>query len=253
MAKHTFTALVALIPLLVHADPRDDLFGDYSTFDAATCDISISLSKEDSRHTYRVAMDEHVRSSNFVPESEHISLLDFPVPNSAGEARISVNVFTGHDGSLLIQNRADTLSPIALFKECTEKFIQLRKISPAQNSVDAAPRITIIDSATETLPLLAKPGTYLGEKFVFENSHHGDVSVKVGVWESGIGESTLVNFPFTEYVLMISGEVEVVETDDTRYVFEAGDTFVIPKGWTGIWNVRQRMKKQIVRVGDAPE
>ena len=68
---------------------------------------------------------------------------------------------------------------------------------------DTSSRIAIIDSATPTKPLLARPGTYLGETFTFEQDHEGNVNVKVGVWEAGIGELVLVNFPFTEYVLSL--------------------------------------------------
>ena len=114
-------------------------------------------------------------------------------------------------------------------------------------------QITIIDSATETEPLLAKPGTYLGEKFTFEDKHADDVLVRVGVWEAGMGKSVLKNFPFTEYVLMISGRVVVTEENGTSNTFEAGDTFVIPKGWSGTWDIKERMKKQIVRIGAIPE
>ena len=114
-----------------------------------------------------------------------------------------------------------------------------------------APRIAIIDSATPAELLLAKPGTYLGETFVFTEQHSGDVRVQVGVWEAGQGELILKNFPFTEYVLMISGRVVVTEEDGTSMIFSAGDTFVIPKGWSGVWDVQERMKKQIVRIGEA--
>ena len=109
--------------------------------------------------------------------------------------------------------------------------------------------IVLIESSTPTEPLLAKPGTYLGEKFVFEQKHSMDVLVRVGVWESGMGKSTITDFPFTEYVLMISGRVIVTDKGGNSRTFEAGDTFVIPKGWSGIWDVQERMKKQIVRIG----
>ena len=114
---------------------------------------------------------------------------------------------------------------------------------------DSSSAITLIDSATPTEPLLAKPGTYLGEKFVFEDTHNGEVSVKVGLWEGGAGKSVLKDFPFTEYVLMISGRVIVTGQDGVSNTFVAGDTFVIPRGWSGTWDVQERMKKQIVRVG----
>lgn len=111
--------------------------------------------------------------------------------------------------------------------------------------------IVIIDSETPTKALMAKPGSYLGETLTFEEKHSDDVNVKVGVWEAGAGRLNLNNFPFTEYVLMISGKVIVTNKDGSSNTFSAGDTFVIPKGWTGTWDVQERMKKQIVRIGNA--
>ncbi len=118
---------------------------------------------------------------------------------------------------------------------------------------DESPRIVLVDSSSPTEVLLAKPGTYLGEKITFEDKHSGDVLVQIGVWEAGAGKTTLKHFPFTEYVLMISGSVIVTEEDGTSRSFVAGDTFVIPKGWSGIWDVQERMKKQIVRIGDVTQ
>ena len=114
-------------------------------------------------------------------------------------------------------------------------------------------RISIIDSDTPTNALMAKPGSYLGETFTFEEQHSGNITVKVGVWEAGAGELNLSNFPFTEYVLMISGVVTVTEKDGVSNTFKAGDTFVIPKGWTGTRDVKERMKKQIVRIGNSTQ
>ena len=124
-------------------------------------------------------------------------------------------------------------------------------VSFARVMASDSPRIALVDSSTPTEALLAKPGTYLGEKFTFEDEHSGDVLVRVGVWEAGAGKTVIENFPFTEYVLMISGSVIVTEKDGTSRKFVAGDTFVIPKGWSGDWDVQERMKKQIVRIGDA--
>jgi len=118
---------------------------------------------------------------------------------------------------------------------------------------DESPRIALVDSSSPTEALLAKPGTYLGEKITFKDKHSGDVLVQIGVWEAGAGKTILKNFPFTEYVLMISGSVIVTEEDGTSRSFVAGDTFVIPKGWSGVWDVQERMKKQMVRIGDVTQ
>ena len=111
------------------------------------------------------------------------------------------------------------------------------------------PRIVLVESSTPTEVLLARPGTYIGETFTFEDKHSGDILVRVGVWEAGAGKTVIEDFPFTEYVLMISGSVVVTDKDGTSRKFSAGDTFVIPKGWSGGWDVQERMKKQIVRIG----
>ena len=113
------------------------------------------------------------------------------------------------------------------------------------------PAIAVVESATETETLLAKPGSYLGGKVTFEERHSGDVLVRIGVWEAGAGKLFIEDFPFTEYVLMISGRVVVTDKDGSSREFVAGDSFVIPRGWSGVWDVRERMKKQIVRVGSA--
>ncbi len=113
------------------------------------------------------------------------------------------------------------------------------------------PPISVVESTTPTELLMAKPGTYLGEKFTFEDKHSGDTIVRVGVWEAGMGRIVIEDFPFTEYVLMISGIVIVTDKGGISRKFLAGDTFVIPKGWSGIWDIQERMKKQIVRIGSA--
>jgi uncharacterized cupin superfamily protein len=126
-------------------------------------------------------------------------------------------------------------------------------ITLAAATADEFPRIALIDSSTPTKALIDKPGSYLGETFTFEDEHSGDVPVRIGVWEAGMGKSIIKDFPFTEYVLMVSGSVIVTEKDGTSYIFVAGDSFVIPKGWSGGWDVQQRMKKQIVRIGSGEQ
>ncbi len=121
--------------------------------------------------------------------------------------------------------------------------------TPSVNA-DDIPRIIIIDSTTPAKALIDKPGTFLGETFVFSEEHTADVQVQIGVWEAGIGKLTFDDFSFTEYVLMIGGSVIVTETNGVSMTFDAGDTFVIPKGWSGTWDVQERMKKQIVRIGN---
>ncbi|MGI9500762.1 MAG: cupin domain-containing protein [Geminicoccaceae bacterium] len=111
-----------------------------------------------------------------------------------------------------------------------------------------APPIVIIDSATPTQEVARKPGgIYVGETIIHKNA---DETVQIGVWEADVSKTKLIDYPFTEYVLMISGRVIVINDDGSYNEFAAGDTFVMPKGFTGIWDIRERMKKQHIKIGD---
>ena len=70
------------------------------------------------------------------------------------------------------------------------------------------------------------------------------------MWEAGVSKTYLEDYPFTEYVLMISGHLVVTNDDGSVMEFRAGDTFVMPKGFSGLWDIRERMKKQMVQIGD---
>jgi len=115
-----------------------------------------------------------------------------------------------------------------------------------------APSIFVVNSATMTDELPAKPGVYVGQKITFSDTHDhdGETVARVGVWEADISKTRLIDYPFTEYVLMISGRLVITNEDGTSQEFTSGDTFVMPKGWTGIWDIRERMKKQMVQIGD---
>ncbi|WP_298920734.1 cupin domain-containing protein [uncultured Roseobacter sp.] len=126
----------------------------------------------------------------------------------------------------------------------------LTMLSATMGSAETAPPIAIVDSATPTEELPVKPGVYVGQKITFDDTHAGETIVRVGVWEADVSQTRLIDYPFTEYVLMISGRLVITNADGSTQEFTAGDTFVMPKGWTGIWDVRERMKKQMVQIGD---
>jgi len=113
-----------------------------------------------------------------------------------------------------------------------------------------APPIAVIDSSTSTDELRVRPGVFIGQKIIFNDVHSEDLIVRTGVWEAGPSKTYLEDYPFTEYVLMISGHLVVVNEDGSERTFRAGDTFVIPLGWSGLWDVREHMKKQMVQIGD---
>lgn len=119
-----------------------------------------------------------------------------------------------------------------------------------KTDANQAPSIALVRGTVSTEKLPIDRDVYIGQKIEFNDTHSGDVAVRVGVWESGVAKTYIEDYPFTEFVLMISGRVVLTNEDGTSNELVAGDTFVMPKGWSGIWDVQEAMKKQIVQVGD---
>ena len=53
-------------------------------------------------------------------------------------------------------------------------------------------------------------------------------------------------FPYDEYVLVLSGEVTLTSEAGQSQTFGAGDSFLVPKGWTGIWDMPGQYLEKIV-------
>ena len=53
-------------------------------------------------------------------------------------------------------------------------------------------------------------------------------------------------FPYDEYVLVLSGEVTLTSDAGYSQTFAKGDSFLVPKGWTGIWDMPGQYLEKIV-------
>jgi uncharacterized cupin superfamily protein len=67
--------------------------------------------------------------------------------------------------------------------------------------------------------------------------------VQVGVWECSPGGWTIVDRVDTESMLLLSGRVLITPADGDPVELGAGDVFVLPKGWSGRWDVLERVRK----------
>jgi uncharacterized cupin superfamily protein len=63
-----------------------------------------------------------------------------------------------------------------------------------------------------------------------------------GIWECAIG-CWRVAFTESEFCHLLSGVIAVTAADGTQRIFRAGDAFVSPAGFTGIWDVREPARK----------
>jgi uncharacterized cupin superfamily protein len=73
-----------------------------------------------------------------------------------------------------------------------------------------------------------------------------DRKFTVSLWQSGPGILKTSGYPHDEYCLVVSGDLVITNESGSQREFHPGDTFVIPKGWVGTWDMKTRFKKQFV-------
>ena len=73
------------------------------------------------------------------------------------------------------------------------------------------------------------------------SAQHGQLSS--GVWEATAGAFRSHCAGYVEFCHIVEGSCRVVDPDGTRHSFAAGDSFVLPEGFAGHWEVDERVKK----------
>lgn len=74
-------------------------------------------------------------------------------------------------------------------------------------------------------------------------SGHG---VEVGVWECTPGGWAIEDRPDTESMLLLRGRVRITALGQEPVELVEGDAFVLPKGWSGRWDVLETVRKLYV-------
>lgn len=127
--------------------------------------------------------------------------------------------------------------------------VSLRLAAAADN---ASPRIVPVPLNTPLTDNLVYPpqvpvGSFDGaykEATVFRSGIFA--GNRVAFWESEAGALRSFNYPKDEFIYVLEGTVVTTDADGTRRAFGPGDTFVLPKGWVGLWDMKTRFKKIIV-------
>ena len=80
--------------------------------------------------------------------------------------------------------------------------------------------------------------------------HQGDFVVSVFAASPAIID---INepFPYDEFVLVLEGEVTLTNLDGGTATYKEGDTFLVPKGWLGTWDMPFKYREMIVIETDA--
>ncbi len=102
--------------------------------------------------------------------------------------------------------------------------------------------------------MVVKDGSTFDGSFTSATGYRSaDEKFTVALWESGPGVLKTDAYPHDEYCLVLEGHLIVTNRSGRREEFGPGDTFVIPKGWAGTWNMTTRFKKQYVAFDAAQE
>ena len=75
--------------------------------------------------------------------------------------------------------------------------------------------------------------------------HRGEVAV--AIYESMPAVIDVSEpFPYDEFVVVLVGEVILTELDGSAQTYKAGDSFTVPKGWRGTWDMPVKYRELIV-------
>jgi len=102
----------------------------------------------------------------------------------------------------------------------------------------------VLDGELE--PLGPRVGSDSGDPLTSGVTFFSGHGVDVGVWECTPGGWAIVDRPNTETMMLLAGLVTITPADGDPVDLEEGDVFVLPKGWSGRWDVRETVRKLYV-------
>lgn len=102
----------------------------------------------------------------------------------------------------------------------------------------------------ELEPKGLRPGYDTGSPEVSSSQFYSANGNRVGVWECTPGGWEIENRPDTETMLLLAGRVRMTTAGQDPVELVAGDVFILPKGWSGRWDVLETTRKLFI-VSDA--
>lgn len=71
----------------------------------------------------------------------------------------------------------------------------------------------------------------------------GNARFACGVWQCTPGIIAMSDWPYDEFCVLLAGRVVITPQDGQAREYRQGDAFVIPKGFTGTWDVQETIRK----------
>ena len=89
------------------------------------------------------------------------------------------------------------------------------------------------------------------ESHRFDNLFTGQMVVSI--YEADDGMVKIIDYPFDEFVHVLNGRAILTVEGAAPQTFETGDSFVVPKGFTGTWEMQDNFREMIVIEKNANE
>lgn len=100
-------------------------------------------------------------------------------------------------------------------------------------------------------PTALTPGQSEGVTDVWAAPGASPGPIETGIWEATPGSFTASRDGYHELCYLVSGRVTLVEEGEQPLELQAGDLFVTPAGWHGVWHVHETVRKVFVVIPTA--
>ncbi len=107
---------------------------------------------------------------------------------------------------------------------------------------------TFASVSSNTLPIGPRAGADTGDPQMSLAEFYSADGTEVGVWECTPGGWAIHERPDTEVVHILEGRVRMTNTDGSTREIGAGDVMVLPRGWSGRWDILEFTRKLYVTV-----
>ena len=72
-----------------------------------------------------------------------------------------------------------------------------------------------------------------------------------GVWECEPNRHEIDGAPYDEFVYLLEGRIDVIDESGESETYRAGNSFVMPRGCTCTWDVREPVRKLYTALGSS--
>lgn len=113
-------------------------------------------------------------------------------------------------------------------------------------SADQSSHAVLIPTGAMSNPVAGKPRRPLTGDAAFLSQTGFEAregKVESGVWESTAGTFQSNTTGYVEFGYILEGAARLVDPDGTVHPLTPGTAFVMPEGYTGHWEVDERVKK----------